>query len=290
MTDSPLSDHSLDFIVVLMPLSALMLVCQANPYNALVIRGILGAVAALVYAALGAADVALTEALVGTMLTITLYAVAVRSSLVMRLGILQIDAYDGQTQNTRPEEMKQDAQAGDDRPEASEQGGQPDDPSILKPPTAMEPPTPVNSTALQELDSVRGPRNPEHRFEDLIDHLRGVLKTRYMRLECVTYPDEQALQQALIDKDVHGTCVQLGRSPLGAPHCPILPHPDTLTRVSNTDQQADILLTVRIDRLYNILSAELPPSDAVITYAKTPDTPALAATVLNPKSRELAEE
>ena len=35
----------------------------------------------------GAADVALTEALVGTMLAITLYAVAVRSSLVLRLGI-----------------------------------------------------------------------------------------------------------------------------------------------------------------------------------------------------------
>jgi putative multicomponent Na+:H+ antiporter subunit B len=38
---------------------------------------------------LGAADVALTEALVGTMLAITLYAVAVRSSLTMRLGVLE---------------------------------------------------------------------------------------------------------------------------------------------------------------------------------------------------------
>jgi putative multicomponent Na+:H+ antiporter subunit B len=46
-------------------------------------------VAALVYAVLGAADVALTEALVGTMLAITLYAVAVRSSLIMKLGVLQ---------------------------------------------------------------------------------------------------------------------------------------------------------------------------------------------------------
>jgi putative multicomponent Na+:H+ antiporter subunit B len=52
-------------------------------------RGILGAIAALVYAMLGGADVALTEALVGTMLAITLYAVAVRSSLVMRLGVLK---------------------------------------------------------------------------------------------------------------------------------------------------------------------------------------------------------
>lgn len=76
-------------IVALMPLSALMLVLQVNPYHALVIRGILGAMSALTYALLGAADVSLTEALVGTMLAITLYAVAVRSSLVMRVGVLQ---------------------------------------------------------------------------------------------------------------------------------------------------------------------------------------------------------
>lgn len=75
-------------IIALLPLAALMLVCQTNPYQALVIRGVLGAVAALVYAVLGAADVALTEALVGTMLAITLYAIAVRSSFVMRLGII----------------------------------------------------------------------------------------------------------------------------------------------------------------------------------------------------------
>jgi len=75
-------------IVALLPLTALMVVTQQNPYHALIIRGILGAVAALVYALLGAADVALTEALVGTMLAITLYAVAVRSSLQMQVGVL----------------------------------------------------------------------------------------------------------------------------------------------------------------------------------------------------------
>ncbi|MGF1567208.1 MAG: DUF4040 domain-containing protein [Nodosilinea sp.] len=87
MVDSPLENY-LYVIVALLPLSAGLLIFQTNPYNALVIRGILGAVAALVYAVLGAADVALTEALVGTLLAITLYAVAVRSSLVMRLGVL----------------------------------------------------------------------------------------------------------------------------------------------------------------------------------------------------------
>lgn len=79
-------------ITALLPLAASILIVQVNPYRALVIRGILGAVAALVYTVLGAADVALTEALVGTLLAISLYAVAVRSSLVLRLGVLKEEA------------------------------------------------------------------------------------------------------------------------------------------------------------------------------------------------------
>jgi len=84
-------DSYIYVLAALLPLAASMVVFQANPYHALVIRGILGAVAAMVYAVLGAADVALTEALVGTLLAITLYAVAVRSSLVLRLGVLKDD-------------------------------------------------------------------------------------------------------------------------------------------------------------------------------------------------------
>lgn len=76
-------------LVALLPLAACMLVLQVNPYHALLLRGVLGAIAALVYAILGAGDVALTEALVGTLLAITLYAVTVRSSLVLRLGAIE---------------------------------------------------------------------------------------------------------------------------------------------------------------------------------------------------------
>jgi len=82
-------------ITALLPLVSIVLVSQTNPYQALVIRGILGAIAALVYAMFGAADVALTEALVGTMLSITLYAIAVRSSMTLRVGM--IDPYCEQT-------------------------------------------------------------------------------------------------------------------------------------------------------------------------------------------------
>jgi putative multicomponent Na+:H+ antiporter subunit B len=99
---NPLTSFNLDngyiyALSSLLPIAAMMVVGQANPYHALVMRGILGAVAAMVYSLFGAPDVALTEALMGTMLAITLYAIAVRSSLVMRLGIL------AQTQEQQPE-------------------------------------------------------------------------------------------------------------------------------------------------------------------------------------------
>jgi len=87
-----MTDTYLYLIMALLPLAAGLVVLQDDPYQALVMRGILGAIAAMIYAVFGAADVALTEALVGTMLAITLYAIAVRSSLVMRLGILEQDA------------------------------------------------------------------------------------------------------------------------------------------------------------------------------------------------------
>lgn len=76
-------------IVALLPIAASLVIFQANPFHALVMRGILGAIAALVYTVLGAADVALTEALVGTLLSVMLYAIAVRSSLILRLGVLK---------------------------------------------------------------------------------------------------------------------------------------------------------------------------------------------------------
>ena len=159
-------------IALLLPLSAAMVVFQVNPYQALVMRGILGAVAALVYAMLGGADVALTEALVGTMLAITLYAVAVRSSLVMRLGVLE-----GEEAQHRL------------------------------------PPRPM------------------------LDYLRALLKRYQLRLELVTYPDQQALHQALAARAVHGICLTAGTGP---------------------DDEGVPRLRLRVRRLYEILAAELP--------------------------------
>ena len=73
-------------ITALLPLTAVLLVSQGDPYQTLILRGILGAIATLIYALLGAPDVALTEAMVGTLLSTTLYAVALRSSMAFRLA------------------------------------------------------------------------------------------------------------------------------------------------------------------------------------------------------------
>ncbi|MES1024358.1 DUF4040 domain-containing protein [Gloeocapsa sp. BRSZ] len=173
------NDFYIYAIAALLPLSSCMLVFQVNPYHALVIRGILGAIAALVYAVLGAADVALTEALVGTMLAITLYAVAVRSSLVMRLGVIKEE-----------------------------------------------------SSAAHE-----------DQFGRILDELRTMLRKRHMRLEVLPYTDMQALEQALIDKEVHTTCVLRSHSDAQPYH--------TVTRVQ---------------RLYEIMQAELASPETSLTY------------------------
>ena len=76
------------FVVVLLPLTALFTVIQTRPYFALVSRGIMGVVAVLLYGVLGAPDVALTEALMGTLLIVILYTITVRSTRVLRVGRL----------------------------------------------------------------------------------------------------------------------------------------------------------------------------------------------------------
>ena len=51
-------------ITALLPLVSVLMVCQDNPYQALMLRGVFGSVATLLYVLLGAPDVALTEAMV----------------------------------------------------------------------------------------------------------------------------------------------------------------------------------------------------------------------------------
>lgn len=195
-----MNQSDLYVIIALLPIAACMLVFQVNPYHALVIRGILGAVAALVYAVLGAADVALTEALVGTMLAITLYAVAVRSSLTLRLGVLE--------------------ECGD------------------KVPTTKD----VN----------------QH-FGQLLDELRRICNQYYMRVELVPYTDEQALQRALKDKEVHATCTRSQDT-----------ESDSQETTESEFETPSYHTTTRIQRLYDIIRTELSLPITHLTY--TPDS------------------
>ncbi|QLE55835.1 DUF4040 domain-containing protein [Nostoc sp. TCL26-01] len=188
-----MNDSYIYVIIALLPLAAGMVVSQANPYSALVIRGILGAVAAMVYAILGAPDVALTEALVGTMLAITLYAVAVRSSLVLRLGVLQNNNDDALSDGTVAEH-----------------------------------------------------------FEPLIADLRKIFSKHYMRLELVPYSNTQALQQALIDKEVHATCVT---------------NPAT-----SEDENHSYQTVIRVKRIYEIIQSELVSPVTSLTYLSIPNS------------------
>lgn len=190
------NDTYIYVITALLPLAACMVVTQVNPYNALIIRGILGAVAAMLYAILGAPDVALTEALVGTMLAITLYAVAVRSSLVMRLGVLK-----------------------------------------------------------DELPTDDKPSSASH-FDQLLDELRRIFRKRQMRLEVVAYPDTQALHQALMDKEVHATCVP----------------PEQVDPQATSEDEKSYHTAIRVKRIYEIMQSELALPSTSLTYVNTIDS------------------
>lgn len=194
-----MDDSYLYLIVALLPLAAFMLTVQVNPYHALVIRGILGAVAALVYALLGAADVALTEALVGTMLAITLYAVAVRSSLVMRLGVLKDSVVEG------------------------------------------------------ESDSGNAPIG-QRSFAQLIADLRRIASKYHLRLELIPYADPQSLHDALMEKEIHVSCLE--RSHL---------------QDWGQDESQPYDTTTRIRRLHEILETELSSPATRLTYVAAPD-------------------
>jgi putative multicomponent Na+:H+ antiporter subunit B len=164
-------------IAVMLPISASMLVFQTNPYHALVTRGILGAISALVYTILGAADVALTEALVGAFLATMLYAIAVRSSLVLRLGVVE------------EIEIVRDLEAEFNK--------------IDNPFTQLENPSEQLEPIEQSSDIPENLKLPISDFGKLVNALKITFSKYYMRIELVPHENEIELEKALIDKTVH---------------------------------------------------------------------------------------
>ncbi len=207
-------------IVALLPLTSAILLFETNPYNALILRGILGGVAALVYAVLGAADVALTEALVGTMLAVTLYVIAVRSSLVMRLGIVK-------------EKSNSDLELELVNTQASQE--------IL----ANNNYTSRDKVASNELEN-----QSDNYREELLNNLRKVIKKYHLRLELAEYSNPQALEQALITKEVHAIC----------------------STTTESDNKFSYLTKIRVHRLYEILQTELTSPETSLKYINLSDS------------------
>ena len=207
-------DKYIYVIVALLPLTSAILLFETNPYNALILRGILGGVAALVYAVLGAADVALTEALVGTMLAVTLYVIAVRSSLVMRLGIVK-------------EKLNANAEL-----------------ELVNTTKSQEILEKDNSTSSDQVTSNKLENQSDNYQEELLTNLKKVIKQYHLRLELVEYANSQALEQALIEKEVHAIS----------------------SKRTESDNQPSYLTKIRIHRLFEILQTELTSPETSLKY------------------------
>jgi putative multicomponent Na+:H+ antiporter subunit B len=216
-----MTDLDLVAIVALLPIAALMTIAQKNPYHALVVRGILGAISALVYSLLGAADVALTEALVGTMLAITLYMVAVRSSLVLHFGVVA------------------EASESSDSSESSE---------------SVQPATLADASEFATLpESHESPKLPESSksrptsatLDALLTDLRIFCRQHFLRFDLVTYDDHEALYKALENREVHAIgLVSSGQA----------------AETMHPDASPAYTVTVRVQRLYDLMQTELNPA------------------------------
>lgn len=66
-------------VELILPVLGLLLIRTESPIRGLIYRSFLGSIAALIYAAVGAPDVALTEVLVGTLLSAILYIITIRA-------------------------------------------------------------------------------------------------------------------------------------------------------------------------------------------------------------------
>ena len=78
MNESLLSTALLLPFELLLPVLGILLIQSESPINSLIYRSFLGSIAALIYALIGAPDVALTEVMVGTLILL-IYIVTIRS-------------------------------------------------------------------------------------------------------------------------------------------------------------------------------------------------------------------
>ena len=89
-------DLLLPALTLLLPLTALFVVREENFLHAVVARGLFGLAAALIYALMGAPDVALVEVLMGALLVTLLYIVVFNRSREVRVGYLSEESLHGE--------------------------------------------------------------------------------------------------------------------------------------------------------------------------------------------------
>lgn len=78
-------------IELILPVLGVLLIRTESPIRGLIYRSFLGSIAALIYAVVGAPDVALTEVLVGTLLSAILYIITIRACYT--IIIIKQDGY-----------------------------------------------------------------------------------------------------------------------------------------------------------------------------------------------------
>ena len=83
----------LPFLFIL-PFLGIFLIQSKSPIQALIYRSFLGSVAALIYSLIGAPDVALTEVLVGTLLSTLIYIISIRGCYSLILLVKEDELID----------------------------------------------------------------------------------------------------------------------------------------------------------------------------------------------------
>jgi putative multicomponent Na+:H+ antiporter subunit B len=92
-------------------------------------------------------------------------------------------------------------------------------------------------------------------FSPLLAHVRSIFGKRYMRVEMVPYANPQALHRGLEDKEIHAACTR--NTQLA---------PDSMPVGDRQTPAPPYRAIVRVKRLYDILQAELPPSELVLPH------------------------
>ena len=102
-----------------------------------------------------------------------------------------------------------------------------------------------------ESDAIPNDKTAGH-FKQLIEDIRTVFQKRHMRLELVPYATTQALERALMEKEVHAAC-----SPQD--------------QLEHSGEAQPYHTAIRVRRVYDIMQTELSSPGTTLTYVNITD-------------------